>query len=208
MTFNPDIPVATQSPGVFPAQNQANMGRLKTIINSDHIFNNTAPGIPPNNDGTHRRVTLTNSSPIPTGPVPTDTNGIFYSFFDANNKSQLAFWDGTIRQILTPYETLLPIKVVGSQSLLNNADISIFNVTYDWAGTVYSYISVSPNIVWQYAAIIRVGSTKTIKNIEQDEPGPLHFPNLFFTGTDLRLRNTDGNGTQTCGWSIIVNRLS
>ena len=47
MTFDPAVPLATQSPALFPAQNQANMSVLNANIGRDHQFNNTPNAIPP-----------------------------------------------------------------------------------------------------------------------------------------------------------------
>jgi hypothetical protein len=49
MAYDNVIPVATQSPGVFPAQSQENFTRLKTIIDADHQFNDAVAS----NDGYH-----------------------------------------------------------------------------------------------------------------------------------------------------------
>lgn len=52
MTFNPLVPLNGDSPGIFPAQNQTNMTRLKTMIAADHQFNNSAAA----NDGYHNLI--------------------------------------------------------------------------------------------------------------------------------------------------------
>lgn len=64
MTFNPSIPLTGDSPGIFPAQSQANFTRLQTIIEQDHQFNNTAE----TNDGWHNIVHLTAQAPVAAGP--------------------------------------------------------------------------------------------------------------------------------------------
>ncbi len=66
MTFDPNQPNAGQSPALLPAGAFINFTRLKTIINADHIFNDTAAA----NDGIHRQVTLANRenpSSLPAG---------------------------------------------------------------------------------------------------------------------------------------------
>ena len=59
MTFSAAIPLNSDSPGIFPAQNQQNMARLQTIISADHQFNLTAA----TNDGYHNLVHLTIQAP-------------------------------------------------------------------------------------------------------------------------------------------------
>lgn len=59
MTFNPAVPLNSDSPGIYPAQNQVNMARLQTLISADHQFNLTAAA----NDGYHNLVHLTQQAP-------------------------------------------------------------------------------------------------------------------------------------------------
>jgi len=61
MTFDASTPLATDSPAFFPAQNQANMAVLNTIIASDHQFNLTpAPG---DDSGYHNLIHMTIQAP-------------------------------------------------------------------------------------------------------------------------------------------------
>lgn len=93
MTYNPSIPNAAQSPGLFPAQAQTNFGRLQTIINADHVFNTTSAAT----DGIHKQVTMLNrSSP---GSLPAG-NGILYSRNIAGT-SQLFWYNGSAQRPLT-----------------------------------------------------------------------------------------------------------
>ena len=50
MTFDPSKPQTSQSPALFPAQNQTNMNRLQTLFGVDHQFNDTSA----TNDGWHK----------------------------------------------------------------------------------------------------------------------------------------------------------
>lgn len=96
MTFNPSVPNAAQSPGLFPAQNSTNFTRLKTIINADHVFNDTAQAT----DGVHRQVTLI--SRATPAVLPAGTNGILYSKVDTLGSSQVYFWNGAVDYQVTP----------------------------------------------------------------------------------------------------------
>lgn len=95
MTFNPAVPLPSDSPGIFPAQNQGNMTVLQTIISKDHQFNNTPMG--GDNSGYHNLIHLTPQAPA--GALP--AIGRFYgkaagariqSFYmdDAGNESQIS----------------------------------------------------------------------------------------------------------------------
>ncbi len=64
MTFDPAVPLATESPAVFPAQNQTNMTVLNTNIARDHQFNNTPNATPPtDNTGYHNLIHMTIQAP-------------------------------------------------------------------------------------------------------------------------------------------------
>lgn len=59
MTFNPAVPLNSDSPSLFPAQNQTNMGRLQTLLGADHQFNLSAAA----DDGYHNVIHLTQQAP-------------------------------------------------------------------------------------------------------------------------------------------------
>lgn len=59
MTFDPLIPLSSDSPSIFPAQSQGNFTRLQTIVGADHQFNLSAAA----NDGYHNLVHLTQQAP-------------------------------------------------------------------------------------------------------------------------------------------------
>lgn len=201
MTFNTNVPNAAQSPGLFPAQNNTNFARLKTIINNDHIFNDTAAA----NDGTHRQVTLTDRA-IP-GSLPTNTNAILYTWLDTLGRSQLRYYNGIADWQLTPYDELLPIGSKGSASLATGASQFIFNPSYNWAGTGWAIIQSGSILVFRFYNIIRIGSSVDINQIDTlDSGGTISRPTLSFSGTALQITNNDAS-TRTVTWSLIVNRL-
>lgn len=73
MTFDANVPNGGQSPGLFPTQANTNFARLKTLINAEHVFNDTA-GV---TDGVHKQMTTINrSDPV---SLPAGTNFMFYS---------------------------------------------------------------------------------------------------------------------------------
>ncbi len=75
MTYSTAVPDQNASPGLFPAQGVTNFTRLKTIIDADHKFNDTAAV----DDGFHERVSLINQ-PGPGHPtIPAGANALLYS---------------------------------------------------------------------------------------------------------------------------------
>jgi len=115
MTFNTNVPNAGQSPGLFPAQNNTNFTRLKTIQGADHVFNDTAA----DTDGHHSQVTLINRVD-PTGVV-TGGNSVLYGKTATDAINELWFYDGTtprqenwrqqsgLVNVSGSYATILPI---------------------------------------------------------------------------------------------------
>lgn len=94
MTFSTVVPNAGQSPGLFPSQNNTNFARLKTIINADHVFNDTAQA----DDGIHRQVTQVNRTDPVT--VPAGANSILYGKTASDSVNEQWFYDGvTPRQL-------------------------------------------------------------------------------------------------------------
>lgn len=85
MSFNAAVPLNSDSPAIFPAQNQTNMARLQTIISSDHQFNLTAAS----DDGYHNIIRMTQQ--LPSGPVvgfgrsyAKTSNGVIHQFYMDN----------------------------------------------------------------------------------------------------------------------------
>lgn len=114
MTFDPNIPNANQSPGLFPSQANANFARLKTIINADHVFNDSAEST----DGVHRQSTMiARAQPV---SLPVGTNSILYTWLDSLTQAQLRFYNGTDDFQITPTDTVISGTV----------DIAVVNTFY------------------------------------------------------------------------------
>lgn len=200
MTFNPTVPNASQSPGLFPSQNNTNYTRLKTIINADHVFNDTAQA----NDGAHKMVTLVDLLADPVA-LAAGTNGILYTKVE-NGTSELKFYNGLTVLQLTPYDQVLPIRVMGSQNIASGVDISIFNPSYNWAGTAYA-IHGSGLSPYNFYNLSRFGANTNVNTLASFTPFGNFAPSMFFTGTDLRIKNND-IVAQTVFWSLIINRFT
>jgi hypothetical protein len=193
MTFNPAVPLNSDSPSIFPSQNQTNMARLQTLLGTNHQFNNTAAA----DDGYHNLIVMTPQAP--TGALAgygrlyvKSSGGVIQLFFmtDAGTEIQI-----------TPDDLLNPIKVNGSQSLASGASTTIFAPAYDYTGIGTVFRAGTNNMA--FYNFMRSGAATDTHRI--DDNGS-NFPTLSYSGTNLRVTNNSG-GTQTIVWSLMVNRL-
>ncbi len=199
MTFDPNVPNAAQTPGLFPGQNNTNFGRIKTIVNKDHVFNDTAQ----TTDGVHRQVTMIVHAAATPGDLPAGTNAMLYSWLDANSQAQLRYYNGVGDFQLTPPDQLYPIRVTGAASITTGATaVAYADPGFLWSGTGYSYIH--GNNIFYYSSLMRSGSNAVV--IITTNTGSISRPTFEFSGNNLLIRN-NSNSTQICGWSLIINRL-
>ena len=130
MTFDPNVPNASQSPGLFPPQNNTNFARLKTIIAGDHVFNDTTQ----TSDGFHNQVHMF----VRASPSTLDgANSILYSWVDANSQTQLRFYNGAFDYQITPIDTVLTGTVTINSSTFTNivaVPANVFGDVYLWKG--------------------------------------------------------------------------
>ena len=193
MTFNAAVPLNSDSPAIFPSQNQVNMARLQTLLGANHQFNLTAAA----DDGYHNLIVMTEQAP--TGALP----GYGRLYVKTNGGVvQLFYMDSTGREIqITPDDLLNPIKVNGSQSIGSGASVTIFAPAYDYTGFGTVFITAT-NRQTTYDFMRSSGSTNIhVLNANGSLP-----PTLSYSGTNLRVTNNSG-GTQTIVWSLMVNRL-
>lgn len=147
MTFSIVVPNATQSPGLFPAQNNTNFQRLKDIINNDHNFTDSTSL----SQGIHKRVTLINQA-TPIG-LPAG-NGILYSQADGTGASQLRWYNGASDTQITAVGQIL--IGAGSKALTTVSSGNMFTVPANSFGYIYMWINGSlltcAQILWQSTA--------------------------------------------------------
>lgn len=197
MTFDPSVPNAAQSPGLFPPQNNTNFARIKTIINADHVFNDTAQST----DGVHRQVTMiVRAQPV---GLPGGTNSILYSWIDGDGQTQLRFYNGLTDIQLTPPEQLYPIRVVGSASLTaNNTTTAYADPGFRWAGTAWAMIQNTD--IFRFYNVLRSG-VNDIHELDSNSGGTSR-PTMQFSGNNLTIKNNESS-TQIVVWSLIINRI-
>jgi hypothetical protein len=96
MSYTTNIPNATQSPSLFPGQATTNWTRLKTLINADHQFNDSAAST----DGYHKIVRWVNQSGALYDNTPTPIAGVGQLYTksvttSAGTSEQLCYHQGT-----------------------------------------------------------------------------------------------------------------
>lgn len=139
MTFNPLVPLNSDSPSIFPAQNQTNMTRLQTLLGADHQFNLTADA----NDGYHNLIHMTQQAPsgalAATGRLYVKSSGGTINLFYMNES-------GTEYQI-TP---ILPIRA--AVSFTGNAAVGVCALR-----SYYNVTSVTKDSTGLYTLVFAAG---------------------------------------------------
>lgn len=193
MTFNVNVPNQSQSPGLFPAQNNTNFNRIKLNIDSNHFFLDTAGAT----QGYHKKVSLINLSATPVGLD--SASAILYSLTDGS-ASQLHYYNGGADYQLTPPDQVSPIRFVTAIPLAANQTLDAYAAQpFLWAGTAWG-ITQNTNHYVLYN-IIRSGTNEihATDTFNQDV-------SLFFVGDVLRVQNLK-NFPLTAVVSLIINRL-
>lgn len=186
MTFDPNVPNASQSPGLFPTQNNTNYARLKTIINADHVFNDTAQST----DGVHRQCTMI-ARAQPVG-LPTGTNSILYSWIDANGAAQLRFYNGATDTQITPLAAAVT-RITGTVALAGNATSgTVWTIpanTFAWV--FVNYVNPAGNF-WRLYYVYCSGPGYVAGDILKDSPNTSR-PAINFSGNNMRVVNGNSN---------------
>jgi hypothetical protein len=204
MSFDPIVPNANQSPGLFPTQNNANFTQLKKIIIADHVFNDAAQAT----DGFHKQVTyITRLILTPMDPLPTGANAILYTFLDTNSQAQLAFFNGVTNITLTPPQAFYPIRIVEAQSLTAGQEVIAYTYPgFNYAGSGYALIQESVN--FSYYSILKSKNVAGFSDTQViREGGTSVRPTFRYVGNNLMVKNNAGS-TQIIQWSLIINRIS
>lgn len=195
MTFSIIVPNASQSPGLFPAQNNTNFQRIKDIVNNDHNWTDSSSA----SQGIHRQATFINRG-TPVG-LPAG-NGVLYSQADGTGASQLRWYNGATD---TPVTRVGQILIgTGSKALTTVSSGNMFTVPANSFGYIYMWIAGSllscANILWQSSAD-RVVCQQIPSYLGTSSSGttiPIIFDNsLIFMSLDLTPKTSSAsfNGT-------------
>ena len=194
MTYNAGTPNANASPGVFPTQANTNFTRLKTIINAEHVFNDTTQA----DDGVHKQVSLvTRATP---GSLTSGTNGMAY-VTQINGVGQLFFYNGsTDEQISDGYLKSTALTVSASYGNVAAIPINMYGEISMYKGTtIQRGCFVSDNTTvrgYSYAEKWQTGSAPTeILRLAND---------TGTAGIMLRVANFTGDSSYNGTWSYQI----
>lgn len=197
MTFNASVPLNSDSPSIFPSQNQTNMSRLQTIIGADHQFNLTAAA----DDGYHNIVHLTQQAPsgalAATGRMYVKSAGGAINLFYMD--------DAGLEYQITPV-SLAPTRVTGSVALAGSATSgTVYTIPNNSQGTIFvNYISPAGNF-YRYYLFYKSGNTfvdaRAIK--ESDNTSR---PDISISGSNIRIVN-GSSSARTVGYYIMVESI-
>jgi hypothetical protein len=196
MTFVTNIPNAAQSPGLFPPQNNTNFARLKTIINADHIFNDTGQST----DGFHRQMTMVvRDQPV---ALPTGGNAILYNWLDAGGQAQLRYYNGANDYQITPIAPA-PTKVTGIVALAGGALSGVvYTVPSNSFGTIFvNYTTPNAGNFWRYYMFYR--SASFLDLALQDASNNTGRPDVEITTSELKIRNGSSSARNVAYYIIV-----
>jgi len=185
MSYNPNIPNPSQSPGLFPAQSQANFTRLKTIINSDHVFNDSTQST----DGIHRQATmLVRDMP---GSLPSGANAILYSWIDADGQSQLRYYNGTNDfQITPPGGGIGGGFIAGTVNLAGNTTSgTVWTIPANTFAWVFVNYTNPVSDLFTLYFVFCSGPSSVRATILRNSSIPFLDPTISFAGNNMRVRN-------------------
>lgn len=194
MSFNAAVPLNSDSPSIFPSQNQTNMSRLQTILGADHQFNLSAAA----DDGYHNIVHLTQQAP--SGALAA-TGRLYVK--SASGAINLFYMDETgLEYQITPV-SLAPTRVTGSVALAGNATSgTIYTIPNNSQGTIFvNYITPAGNF-YRYYLFYKSGNTFVDAKLIEDSPNTSR-PNISFSGSNIRVVNGDSSA-RTVAYYIMV----
>lgn len=187
MSFDPNVPNASQSPGLFPVQNSTNFTRLKTIINSDHVFNDTAQST----DGYHKQMTLV-ARATPSS-LPSGSNAVLYTKLNGASQAQLRFYNGNQDYQITPS----PDFIFGTINFPNTNNYhGITNVPPNVYGEVFLYKD----------GLIQVGAFESTATTVSGFSYAQNFPSSSNTSGSIILKL--GFTSETSGLTLVAKSFS
>lgn len=194
MTFNPAVPLNSDTPSIFPSQNQTNMNRLQTLLGADHQFNLTAAA----DDGYHNLIHLTQQAP--TGALA--ATGRLYVKSASGAINLFYMDDAGLEYQITPV-SLAPTRVTGSV-VLNGGQTSgtIYTIPNNSQGTIFvNYINPAGNF-YRYYLFYKSGNS-FVDNLVMFSSDNSDRPSVSFSGSNMMVRNNNSS-TRTIGYYIMV----
>lgn len=197
MSFNAAVPLNSDSPSIFPTQNQTNMGRLQTLFGADHQFNLSAAA----DDGYHNLIHLTQQAP--SGALA--ATGRVYAKTASGAVNLFYMDDAGLEYQITPISAA-PTKVTGSVALSGNATSgTIYTVPNNSQGTIFvNYINPAGNF-YRYYLFYKSGTVFIDTNVLASSPNS-NRPSISFSGSNMMVRNNKSSA-QTVGYYIMVESI-
>lgn len=203
MTFSTNVPNSSQSPGIFPAQNNTNFTRIKAIFDADHNWLDTSAVA----QGAHNQVTLINRADP--SSVPSGTDSIFYGKEATDGTNELWFWNGSAaRQVdwRLRQDTSTGVTVSSSSSyttIFTPPNNSIGEI-YMWATSGYmqrgSFVKVGSNCYGWAMPNFESGSGSTAGTY-------LKFANVSGGDSTLKARKQSGATTRTWLYKVYYRLI-
>jgi hypothetical protein len=207
MTLDTNIPVASQSPSLYPPQSHDTLNRFRTLLTADHQVNNTTA----TNDGYHN---LIHMQPV---TIPSGLAGIgqlYVKISSVTSKPELFFMDSAgVETKLVPSDLTLPIRVIGAvNTVLTGMATNVIypDPGFDYTGFAIAYYAGTAN--QSTYNIIKIGSppNPVFTDIhlidDHNTSGGSAAPTLSFSGGNLLIKNNGNPGTVVA--SLIINRSS
>lgn len=193
MTFNAAVPLNSDSPSIFPTQNQTNMARLQTIIGADHQFNLSAAA----DDGYHNLIHLTQQAP--SGALA--ATGRLYAKSASGAINLFYMDDAGLEYQITPI-SLAPTRVTGSVALAGSATSgTVYTMPNNSQATIFvNYIVPSGNF-YRYYLVYKSGNTFVDSVVMESSPNS-DRPSISISGSNIRVRNGNSSA-RTIGYYII-----
>ncbi len=202
MTYSITVPNASQSPALFPAQNNTNSLRLKDIINADHNFLDTSAA----DQGAHKQVTYINRT-APIG-LPAGTNSILYAA-SVSGTSQLFFYNDAAQTYqITPINPS-PTKIADSVVVSNGGSSAVvYSVPVNSQGTIFVNYTIPAGNFYRYYLFYR-SSNSIVELILLNQSSNTGRPDVTVSGAnDLKVTNgSSGVGSKTVSYWIIVESI-
>lgn len=197
MTFNASVPLNSDSPSIFPTQNQTNMARLQTILGADHQFNLSAAA----DDGYHNLVHLTQQAPA--GALAAVGRLYVKSASGAINLFYMD--DAGLEYQITPV-AIAPTKVTGSVVLAGSATSgTVYTIPDNSQGTIFVNYIVPAGNFYRYYLFYKSGNSFVDTNVIADSPNTSR-PAISISGSNIRIVNGNSSA-RTVGYYIMVESI-
>jgi len=197
MSFNASVPLNSDSPSIFPAQNQTNMGRLQTIIGADHQFNLSAAA----DDGYHNLVHLTQQAPA--GALAAVGRLYVKSAGGAINLFYMD--DAGLEYQITPV-SIAPTKVTGSVALAGSATSgTVYTIPNNSQGTIFVNYTVPAGNFYRYYLFYKSGNAFVDTYLLAASPNTSR-PDISISGSNIRVVNGNSSA-RTVSYYIMVESV-